>query len=171
MKMPDSSVVCKIAGRSEATLQGFPEAPRTMMNCMICAVNERLSFGNFLAYQVMRAPGITPTLVGLLVLCCFTIIKLAFVFYLVDTVFRFTMMIVLLPLLIMGYAFPQTKGERHGVKNHAQFGRLYDGNFNYDCNGIDGRLCKFERIIRLLNPDRILRLSSANLTGRSWRLC
>ena len=110
MKMPDSSVVCKIAGRSEATLQGFPEAPRTMMNCMICAVNERLSFGNFLAYQVMRAPGITPTLVGLLVLCCFTIIKLAFVFYLVDTVFRFTMMIVLLPLLIMGYAFPQTKG-------------------------------------------------------------
>lgn len=109
-KIADSSVVCKIAGRSEATLQGFPEAPRTMMNCMICAVNERLSFGNFLAYQVMRAPGITPVLVGLLILCCFTIIKLAFVFYLVDTVFRFTMMIVLLPLLIMGYAFPQTKG-------------------------------------------------------------
>ncbi len=110
MKMPDSAVICKMAGRAEATLDGFPEAPRTMMNCMICAVNERLSFGNYLAYQVLRAPGITPTIVGLLILCCFTIIKLTFVFYLVDTVFRFTMIVVLLPLLIMGYAFKQTQG-------------------------------------------------------------
>lgn len=103
------SVVCRAEGMTSASLAGFPEAPRAMMECMICAVNERLTLGNALAYKVLQMPGFMATIVGLLILAVFTIIKLSFVFYLVDTIFRFTMMVVILPILIMAYAFDQTK--------------------------------------------------------------
>lgn len=104
------SIICNAEGARNASLTGFPAAPRNMMNCMICAVNERLTLGNYLAFHVLRMKGFMVTVVGLLILACFTMIKLGFVFYLVDTIFRFTMMIVLLPILIMSYAFEKTRG-------------------------------------------------------------
>lgn len=111
------SIVCNAEGTANASLSGFPEAPRNMMNCMICAVNERLSLGNALAFHVLKMKGFMVTVVGLLILVSFTIIKLSFVFYLVDTIFRFTMMVVLLPILIMSYAFDQTQGwSKEGFK-------------------------------------------------------
>ncbi len=111
------NIVCNADGTANASLTGFPEAPRNMMNCMICAVNERLSLGNALAYHVLQMKGFMVTVVGLLILVSFTIIKLSFVFYLVDTIFRFTMMVVLLPILIMSYAFDQTQGwSKEGLK-------------------------------------------------------
>lgn len=103
------NIICQPQGLSYATLDGFPEAPKNMMKCMICAVNERLTLGNALAYKVMRLPGFMVTVMGFLILATFTMIKLGFVFYLVDAIFRFTMMVVLLPILIMAYAFEQTK--------------------------------------------------------------
>lgn len=103
------SVVCRAAGTMKASLSGFPSAPREMMECMICAVNERLTLGNSLAFEVMKMPGFMATVVGLIVLVSFTVIKLGFVFYLVDTIFKFTLMIVMLPILVMSYAFDQTK--------------------------------------------------------------
>ena len=103
------NIICRSDGIATATLTGFPESPRNLMECMICSVNERLTLGNYLAFKVMKMEGFMATIVGLLLLVCFTIIKLGFVFYLVDTIFKFTIMVVLLPLLIMAYAFPQTK--------------------------------------------------------------
>lgn len=104
-----SSVVCRANGTMQASTSGFPSAPREMMECMICAVNERLTLGNALAFEVMKMPGFMATVIGLIVLVSFTVIKLGFVFYLVDTIFKFTLMIVMLPILIMSYAFDQTK--------------------------------------------------------------
>ena len=103
------SIVCTLTGKSSASLEGFPEGPRDMMNCLICAVNERLTLGNALAFKVMQQSGFMVVVVGLLILVSFTIVKLGFVFYLVDTIFRFTIMIVILPILIMAYAFEQTR--------------------------------------------------------------
>ncbi len=103
------NVVCRAEGTMNASLSGFPESPRNMMECMICAVNERLTLGNALAFEVMKMPGFMATVVGLIILVAFTVIKLGFVFYLVDTIFKFTLMIVMLPILIMSYAFDQTK--------------------------------------------------------------
>lgn len=103
------SIVCKPEGVATASLDGFPTGPRNMMSCLICAVNERLTLGNKLAFEVMRMEGFMVTVIGLIILVTFTIIKVSFVFYLVDTIFRFAMIIVLLPLLIMAYAFPFTK--------------------------------------------------------------
>ncbi len=103
------NVVCRANGTMQASLSGFPTAPREMMECMICSVNERLTLGNALAFEVMKMPGFMATVVGLLILVSFTVIKLGFVFYLVDTIFKFTLMVVMLPILVMSYAFKQTK--------------------------------------------------------------
>ncbi len=105
------AVICKVASTvSNANLEGFPTSPMDMMNCMVCAMNERMNIGFNIAFKVMKAPGFMATVIGLFVLGCFTIVKLAFVFYLVDTIFRFTVMVVMLPILIMGYPFGPTKG-------------------------------------------------------------
>lgn len=103
------NLVCEASGSTKASLDGFPDAPRNMMECMICSVNEKLTLGNALAFEVMKLPGFMTVVVGLLILVTFTIIKLGFVFYLVDTIFKFTLMVVILPILIMSYAFKQTE--------------------------------------------------------------
>lgn len=110
-KIPVSQpVMCAASGVGTASLDtlSFPDGPRTMMDCMICAVNERLTLGFYLSFRVMSGSGFMPFIIGLFILLCFTIVKLGFVFYLVDSIFRFTMMAVILPILVMSYAFKQT---------------------------------------------------------------
>lgn len=104
------TTVCKLSSTvSQADLSGFPDGPREMMSCMICAMNDRMNLGLAMAYKVLKAPGFMATVIGLMIIACFTFVKLGFVFYLVDTIFRFTVMVVMLPILIMGYPFPMTK--------------------------------------------------------------
>lgn len=103
-------VMCSAPAIGKASIESlsFPDGPRTMMNCMICTVNERLTLGFFLSFKVMDAPGFMSLITGLFILICFTIVKLGFIFYLVDSIFRFTMIAIILPILIMSYAFKQT---------------------------------------------------------------
>lgn len=103
-------VMCSASAIGKASIESlsFPDGPRTMMNCMICTVNERLTLGFFLSFKVMDAPGFMSLITGLFILICFTIVKLGFIFYLVDSIFRFTMMAIILPILVMSYAFKQT---------------------------------------------------------------
>lgn len=89
---------------------GFPDSPKQMMNCMACSVNHSLSFGMQIALQAMTKTSFVSWLVGLWTFLCFLFVKLAFIFYLVDTIFRFTVMVVMLPLMIMCYPFPKTRG-------------------------------------------------------------
>lgn len=103
-------VMCSAPAIGKASIESlsFPDGPRTMMNCMICTVNERLTLGFFLSFKVMDASGFMSLITGLFILICFTIVKLGFIFYLVDSIFRFTMMAIILPILVMSYAFKQT---------------------------------------------------------------
>lgn len=105
-------VMCSASGVGKASIEtlSFPSGPREMMDCMICAVNERLTLGFYLSFKVMAGSGFMPFILGCFILLCFTFVKLGFVFYLVDSIFRFTMMVVILPLLVMFYAFKQTSG-------------------------------------------------------------
>lgn len=113
---PKANLLCVPSGQTGASLEGFPESARNMMSCMICSLSDRLNIGFALSFTVMAMPGIMTTIIGFLILCCFTFIKLGFVFYLVDTIFKFTMMVVLLPLLIMAYAFkPTQKWTKEGI--------------------------------------------------------
>ena len=102
-------IICKASSVVKSTsLDGFPSAPKEMMNCMVCAMNDRMNLGLAMAYKVLKAPGFMATIVGLMIIACFTFVKLGFVFYLVDSIFRFTVMVVMLPILIMGYPFKLT---------------------------------------------------------------
>lgn len=103
-------VVCNAGPMDHASVTGFPEMPKKMMSCLICSLNQRMNLGFSLSFEVMKVPGITPTLVGLMILICFTLVKLGFVFYLMDTIFKFAVIIVILPILIMAYAFKYTRG-------------------------------------------------------------
>lgn len=103
------SLVCKPTGTTEATLGGFPEAPRVMMTCMVCSLNERLSVGTTLAFHVLGQSGFFGWIIGIIVVCVFTFVKLGLVFYLVDTLFRMAVMTIILPILVMAYAFKKTR--------------------------------------------------------------
>lgn len=102
-------VVCKASSMTPANLESFPASPREMMGCMICAVNERMNLGYALSFKVMQTSGVMGFIIGLFILVCFTIVKLGFVFYLVDSIFKFTVIMVMLPILIMSFAFKKTK--------------------------------------------------------------
>ncbi len=112
------SIVCKINEKLDADLSNFPQGPRDMMGCMICAVNERLTLGNKIAFTVMKESGFLTFLVGLVLLVSFTILKLGFVFYLVDSIFKFAVMITMLPILVLSYPFgPTNKWAGTGMKS------------------------------------------------------
>ena len=99
---------CK-ATLGQVTTTAFPSGPVTMMKCMICAINSRLSLGYKLAWIMRNSGGVVPWLMAVALIVIFWIIKMSFVFYLVDATFRMTMMIVLFPLLILAYAFQKTR--------------------------------------------------------------
>ena len=89
----------------------FPDSPKQMMDCMVCAISHSLSFGLQAGFNIMQQTvGVTGWLIGLFTIIAFMCVKLSFVFYLIDTIFRFTVMVVMLPFMIMGYAFPKTRG-------------------------------------------------------------
>ena len=88
----------------------FPDGPKQMMGCMVCALSDNLNFGMKLAFQMLQTASFTSWLVGLLVLLCFLFVKIGFAFYLIDTLFRFTVMVVILPLMVMAYPFPKSRG-------------------------------------------------------------
>ncbi len=102
-------IACTVSNMDPATIEGFPTAPKQMMECLTCAVNERLNFGYKLGWVILTQPGFMALICGLIMMCLFTFIKLGFVFYLVDAIFRFAMMILIMPILIMAYAFKPTR--------------------------------------------------------------
>ena len=83
----------------------FPEAPQQLMSCLACAINERLGLASSQILTVLMDRGVMAMFIGLLLYVVMWFVKIAFVFYLVDNLFRFTVMIALLPICIMAYAF------------------------------------------------------------------
>ena len=103
-------ISCSVLGDTNASLQaGFPPAFQNTMNCMICTLVDKLRLGRQMALVAMSMDGILPWLTGLLVFAVFYVVGFGFVFYLVDSIFRLGMMILMLPIFIMAYAFGPTK--------------------------------------------------------------
>lgn len=86
----------------------FPTEPLKMMSCMACAVGARLDVGYTVALYAMSG-GMFGFIVGIFLLAAFTITKLGFAMYLVDSIFRLDMMVIVAPFLIMFYPFEQTR--------------------------------------------------------------
>lgn len=94
---------------TDENLTSFPAAPINMMKCIACAINERLGIGFYLAFETLHDTGFMALIIGCIIFLIFTFIKLAFIFYLVDTLFRFTIVVTIMPALILAYAFKQTR--------------------------------------------------------------
>ena len=98
------------AGTSmQMSSSSFPQEPLDMMSCMACAVSDQLNAGYTVALRGVFGNGIFPFIVGIFLMAAFLIAKWGFVLYLVDAIFRMVMMIVIMPFLILFYAFEQTR--------------------------------------------------------------
>lgn len=100
-KLPDTSSI-------GLTSEHFPQEPLDMMGCMACAVGSRLDVGYHVAMYAMQTT-VFGFLVGIFLLAAFTITKLGFAMYLIDSIFRMDMMIIIMPFLILFYPFEQTR--------------------------------------------------------------
>ena len=87
----------------------FPQEPLDMMSCMACAVSDQLNAGYTVALRGVFGNGIFPFIVGIFLMAAFLIAKWGFVLFLIDAIFRMIMMIVIMPFLILFYAFEQTR--------------------------------------------------------------
>ncbi len=102
-------ITCGVNGDTNASMSGFPPAFQESMSCMICTLVDKLRMGRQMALTAMSMDGVLPWLTGLLVYLIFYVVGFGFVFYLVDSIFRFGMMILMLPIFILAYAFGPTK--------------------------------------------------------------
>ncbi len=102
---------CFVAGGEDMSGAGFPEGPRTALECIICRIHEKLVMGKAIGIRMLTLDvPITGRLIGILYLFIFLAIDLVFVFYLVDNTVRFGLILAMFPLWVMAFAFKITKG-------------------------------------------------------------
>lgn len=101
---------CTISGANVAmSADKFPTEPLDLMGCMTCTVSSRLSVGYTIAYRLFANGGFFGTIIAIFLIAAFAITQINFVFYMVDSIFRLVMMIIIMPFLILFYAFEQTR--------------------------------------------------------------
>lgn len=105
-----SNLVCKATNSTAKVVESeyFPSSPQKLMGCMVCSVNERLGIAMDFVTDSLFGNGFVRFLMGCILWILLLFVKLGFVFYIVDSLFKFTLMAILLPLLIMSFAFKQT---------------------------------------------------------------
>lgn len=90
---------------------GFPDSIKLTMECMINQLDTYLDVGGDIAWKAMSAPVLMgiPTVMGFILMMFFWVVRMGFVFYLVDCIFQMGIIILLLPLFIISYAFGPTR--------------------------------------------------------------
>jgi len=89
---------------------GLPKDMGDVMNCMLRYLKDNLSMGGKVGWQAMaKSRGFLSPVIGFVLFACFWIVKICFVFYLVDSVFQMGIIMFMLPIFIMAYAFGPTK--------------------------------------------------------------
>lgn len=103
-----NSLVCQAPKLMPVTLgsgQAFPDGPSDMMQCLTCATSDRMQIGFTLSTFLMSMNSLSSALCGLVLFAVFAIVKVAFVFYMIDSIFRMNIMVILLPCFILAYPF------------------------------------------------------------------
>lgn len=88
---------------------GFPTEPLELMSCMACVISDRLSIGWDIGLRLMGKAQLTAVVSGFFVMGIFFLTNVGFALYLIDSIFRLNMMVIILPFLIMFYPFEQTR--------------------------------------------------------------
>ena len=102
---------CSLTGKTIGDISGkeFPVEPGLMMQCMTCKVADRLIAGLRLGLSSMLGHGFMGFIVGIMVVFAFLIAWIGFALYIIDSIFRLAMMVVIAPFLILSFAFEQTR--------------------------------------------------------------
>ena len=103
---------CKITNAADIIFtenSGMPDAPLKMMECLVCSVSDRLNVGYNIAYGLLQLGSLLSVIVGIMLLASFVIAQFCFALYLVDSIFRLNMVLIIFPFLIMFYPFEQTR--------------------------------------------------------------
>ena len=103
--------LCEFNASGIITQAGFPYQFRDVMVCMILTIKAHLAQGGDTALSMMKqSSSFIGGVVGFLVYLSFWVVRVSFVFYLVDSIFQMGIIILLLPMYIMFYAFKVTRG-------------------------------------------------------------
>lgn len=105
------SMICTVEGNTFATATEFPQAIGEAMKCMVKLLSAYLTIGGDIAITVMKqvSNNLTSKIMGILLFLFFWVVKIGFSFYLVDAIFQMGIIILLLPLYILSYAFSPTR--------------------------------------------------------------
>ena len=89
---------------------GFPSSIRERMSCMINMLSAHLKLGSKIATEAMaQTRSATGIVLGFVLWSLFFVVNFGFVFYLVDSIFQMGIIILLLPIFIISYAFGPTR--------------------------------------------------------------
>ncbi len=89
---------------------GFSDSYYNTLSCLIKYLRDNLSVGGEMGFAAMRrSGGVLNWLIGLVFYLAFWIVKIMFVFYLVDSIFQMGIIVFLLPVFVVAYAFGPTR--------------------------------------------------------------
>lgn len=90
--------------------EGFPASYYETLSCLLKYLRDNLTMGGAMGFEAMKhSGGFLSWLVGLIFYLSFWIVKTCFVFYLVDSIFQMGIIIFLLPIFVVAYAFGPTQ--------------------------------------------------------------
>ena len=104
-----NNLICTAPTLEPAQMGKFPSGPSDLMQCLVCATSDRLQLGFVMAKKLLSTLSITSIFLGLVIYVIFIFVKISFVFYLVDSIFRMNIVIIILPFLILSVPFKATR--------------------------------------------------------------
>ena len=104
------NLVCTFDKAGLITKEGFPKEFSDTIVCMLKVLKEYLSVGGDIAGRLLRqSASFQGWIMGLILWIFFFLVRVGFIFYLVDTIFQMGIIILLLPVFILSYAFKSTR--------------------------------------------------------------
>ncbi len=100
---------CSTGFNLKVSSAGLPPELKNTINCIFNYLREYLSVGSKFGLKAMQGSGAIGWFVGLFSFLCFWLVKVCFAFYLVDSIFQMGVILTLLPVFVMAYAFGPTK--------------------------------------------------------------
>lgn len=83
----------------------FPSGPSELMQCLVCATSDRMQIGFTISNELFSATSLSSWISAMTIYVIFLFVKISFVFYLVDSIFRMNIVVIILPFLILAVPF------------------------------------------------------------------
>ena len=104
-----NSLICSAPTLEPVSYSGgsasFPSGPSDLMQCLVCATSDRMQIGFVISKELLAATSLTSWVAGAVIFVIFLFVKISFVFYLVDSIFRMNIIVIILPFLILAIPF------------------------------------------------------------------